>query len=79
MLALGLVTTSNATIPSCVRRKRGEVMIEPDATEFLDSDFTDDHLRFIAETFGPLVKDLLLLPGPVPIEVKHGRLTRNPA
>lgn len=42
--------------------------MEPDESMFLESDFTDDHLRFISETFGPEVKDALLLPGPVPIE-----------
>jgi hypothetical protein len=50
-------------------------MIEPDPEMFLESDFTDDHLRFIQSIYGPQVKDALLLPGPVPIQVKPCSLT----
>jgi len=36
--------------------------------ENLESDFTDDQLRFIQELFGPQVKDLLIHPA-VPIQI----------
>lgn len=38
----------------------------------LESDVSDITLQFIQDAYGPMVKDWLLLPGPVPIaEVKH--------
>jgi hypothetical protein len=46
-------------------------MLEPDESMLLESDFTDDHLRFIEVTFGPEIKDMLLLPGPVSIHTKE--------
>lgn len=46
-------------------------MIVFDESMNLESDFTDDHLRFIQLTHGPQVKDQLLLPGPVSIELKE--------
>jgi hypothetical protein len=44
-------------------------MIEMQESEYLESDFTDDHLRYVLMTYGPVVKDWLLLPRPV--EVQH--------
>jgi hypothetical protein len=46
-------------------------LIEMQEEEFLESDFTDDQLRYVLDVFGPAVKDGLLLPGPVPLPTKH--------
>lgn len=45
--------------------------IEMQEEEYADSDFTDDQLRYVLMTYGPKVKDWLLLPGPYPVEVQH--------
>jgi hypothetical protein len=50
-------------------------LIVYDESEYLESDLTDKHLRFIQELYGPTVKDWLLLPGPVPITgVQHDNI-----
>jgi hypothetical protein len=48
-------------------------MIEMDECEFSESDFTDDSLRIIIRLLGPQVAQMLLLPGPVPVERKEDR------
>ncbi|WP_307439914.1 hypothetical protein [Paenibacillus sp. V4I3] len=42
-------------------------MIVFDESMELESDVSDITLQFIQATYGPMVKDWLLLPGPVPI------------
>jgi hypothetical protein len=42
-------------------------MIEMDEIEFLESDFTDESLRLIADLCGPWIATMLLLPGSVPV------------
>ncbi|MGK9250825.1 hypothetical protein [Paenibacillus humicus] len=44
-------------------------MIEMDESELLESDFSDDSLRVIADLFTPWVAQLLLLPGPVLVQL----------
>jgi hypothetical protein len=44
-------------------------MFEFDPSEYADSDFTDEQLRYILAVYGPTVKDWLLLPGPVPLKL----------
>lgn len=39
-----------------------------DDSEQLESDFTDYTLQVIQSLYGPAIKDLLLLPGPVVIQ-----------
>lgn len=42
-------------------------MIEPDESMMMLSDYSDEVLRIIADLLGPDIKDMLLLPGPVPL------------
>ena len=47
-------------------------MFEMDESMNRSTDVSDMTLQFLQETYGPKVKDWLLLPDPVPIaEVKH--------
>lgn len=45
-------------------------MIEMQEEEYSYSDFSDTVLLQVSNILGPAVKDALLLPGEVPIEVK---------
>lgn len=42
-----------------------------DDSEFLESDYSDESLRIIADLLGPWIANQLLLPGPVPLQVKE--------
>lgn len=46
-------------------------MIEMQRSEMKKSDFTDKSLRLIQWLHGPIIKDMLLLPGAVSINVNR--------